>query len=318
MRRAAPQEDLEALDRRGTAHEKQDASASETEAGPRRGGAARAEELDVDPARDPAHAVGGARRSTTPAPGSRATWRPRYGRRGRPPAPRPPRGWRARGRRGRRPARSGRRPACGTSARSARRGSGGRARRRRGPTASSGRGAARTPRRSRRANATTPSTNASRSAAISTGGTGRCGPASTCTTRAPWRERHDGGNAGRLAAREHVHRNPEPPQVAGDLADVDVHAARLLPPERGERARVHGDDGDALHATTARGAGTGARPAAARSRSTTARTAMASAHGPSRPRHAAHHGLEVLDHRPVRVGAAGDDRPRHARRGDGA
>ena len=83
-------------------------------------------------------------------------------------------------------------------------------------------------------------------------------------------ERHDRRHARSLFTREHVDLEPQAPEVARDLPDVDVHPAGLFAPERGEGTRVDGDDADALHA---------AIPAAARRRSRTASKVMDAAHG---------------------------------------
>ena len=47
-----------------------------------------------------------------------------------------------------------------------------------------------------------------------------------------------------LRAREDVDPEPHPAELPRELADVDVHAARLLAPQRRERARVHAQHGD--------------------------------------------------------------------------
>ena len=68
-------------------------------------------------------------------------------------------------------------------------------------------------------------------------------------------ERHHAANRRILRAREHVDREPHPPELARELADVDVHAARFLAAERGERARVHAQHRDAqAHALACLGA----------------------------------------------------------------
>ena len=51
---------------------------------------------------------------------------------------------------------------------------------------------------------------------------------------------------GRVArAGEDIHRMPQPSELAGELADVNTHPARVPRPERPERARVHADHGNA-------------------------------------------------------------------------
>jgi len=59
----------------------------------------------------------------------------------------------------------------------------------------------------------------------------------------------DRRNARGLAPGEDVDLESEPPQVARDLPDVHVHPTGLLAAERGEGARVDGDEPDPLHAT---------------------------------------------------------------------
>ena len=98
-------------------------------------------------------------------------------------------------------------------------------------------------------------------------------------------ERDDLGNARGLAPREHVDLEPEPTQVARDLADVHVHPAGLLAAERGEGTRVDGDEADPPGRRAHRLAI--AMPAASRRRSRTESSAMESAHerrGPVSPR----------------------------------
>src|SRR5436309_1205095 len=79
----------------------------------------------------------------------------------------------------------------------------------------------------------------------------------------------DRRNARGLAPGEDVDLESEPPQVARDLPDVHVHAAGLLAAERGEGARVDGDEPDSRHE---------ASPAAARRRSRTVRSVIDAAH----------------------------------------
>ena len=55
---------------------------------------------------------------------------------------------------------------------------------------------------------------------------------------------HHARDGGVLRAREHVHGRAHARQLARELAHVDVHAARLLAAERGERARVHAEHRD--------------------------------------------------------------------------
>src|SRR5881397_3123061 len=78
--------------------------------------------------------------------------------------------------------------------------------------------------------ASTPSTNSSRYAWISARG-----EMDDARARA---EGDDARDRRVLRAREHVHLDAHPTELAGELADVDVHPARLLAPERGERTRV--------------------------------------------------------------------------------
>src|SRR5213592_2764413 len=82
--------------------------------------------------------------------------------------------------------------------------------------------------------ASTPSTNSSRCAWISARGIGASGPAA--------------GDRRVLRAREHVHLDAHASELAGELADVHVHPARLLAPEGGERAGVDGEHRDAERA----------------------------------------------------------------------
>src|SRR5262249_18408582 len=72
--------------------------------------------------------------------------------------------------------------------------------------------------------------------------------------RAPT-QRDDLRNPRRLLAREDIHREPETTEMSRDLAHVDVHPARLLASQRGQRTGVNGDDADALQAGRAAGAG---------------------------------------------------------------
>src|SRR5206468_8308462 len=58
----------------------------------------------------------------------------------------------------------------------------------------------------------------------------------------------DAGDRRVLRAREHVHLDAHASELAGELADVHVHPARLLAPEGGERAGVDGEHRDAERA----------------------------------------------------------------------
>src|SRR5262249_15189418 len=86
--------------------------------------------------------------------------------------------------------------------------------------------------------------------------------------RAPT-QRDDLRNPRRLLAREDIHREPETTEMSRDLAHVDVHPARLLASQRGQRTGVNGDDADALHAVS---------PAAARGRPRTPSNVIDAAH----------------------------------------
>ena len=65
---------------------------------------------------------------------------------------------------------------------------------------------------------------------------------------------------GVLAAGEDVHLEADPAQLPGQLADVDVHPARLLAAERGQRAGVQREQRDAAHATVTRKTSVGTAP----------------------------------------------------------
>ena len=58
-------------------------------------------------------------------------------------------------------------------------------------------------------------------------------------------ERDHPRDRGVLGAREHVHQDAHAAELARELADVDVHPARLLAAERGQRAGVHAEHRDA-------------------------------------------------------------------------
>ena len=49
-----------------------------------------------------------------------------------------------------------------------------------------------------------------------------------------------------LIAREHVHCDPAPPELATQLADIDVHTACFFAAERCQWARMQADHRDAL------------------------------------------------------------------------
>src|SRR5881628_1993514 len=85
--------------------------------------------------------------------------------------------------------------------------------------------------------ASTPSTNSSRWAWTRTRAIGASSPAGRWITRA-LAEGHDAGDRRVLRAREDVDRHAHAPELAGDLADVHVHAAGLLAAQRGKGARV--------------------------------------------------------------------------------
>ena len=68
-------------------------------------------------------------------------------------------------------------------------------------------------------------------------------------------EPHHLRDPGILAPREHVDVEAEAPERARHLAHVDVHPARLLASERGERARVHGEHGESRAARRTAGEG---------------------------------------------------------------
>jgi hypothetical protein len=58
------------------------------------------------------------------------------------------------------------------------------------------------------------------------------------------RQLDDAGNRGILRACEDVDADTHPRELAGHLADVNVHPARFLGAERGQRARVHAQHRD--------------------------------------------------------------------------
>ena len=70
------------------------------------------------------------------------------------------------------------------------------------------------------------------------------GPCSEMDDARPVPHLHDARDGGVLRAGEHVDVRAHAAQLAGRLADVDVHPARLLAAGRGEGARVHGQDRD--------------------------------------------------------------------------